>query len=437
MTKKNLNNFSKISPYLTSLRQKVLKSVTSALESFSQKLSSNQTNSKLMSTVRSPLLKTLESAVSSLQKLQPQLPVIESAPLPIINTNQPDEPKVVEANEALPLATVEIKPTEAIAPLLEQPQVVVVNTTPLEIATATEIKPEINASETSPTVPQKVVASNKPPATSPLKDKVKAATQNQAKGQVQPPLKDRVQAELSEAFNFVTTKLVPVVVSFVTVVVEKIDPPLSLALAKFMAIPAIAKGWQNFQTTGFFKRFSTATAPIWRSVRQTLAPVPVPASLKPILTKPTGAIAFVLVLTLIISLKPHPSAIVKAPIPNAIAQPQVNPINKLVPPEKSDISVSPEKVLVAAIQEQVTSISTKYGEALIGSVQTNFKLGRLIVQLTDAWYQLAPERQQELVNEIQQRSQALTFKKLLIADSANNLLARSPAIGTDMVILRQ
>jgi hypothetical protein len=70
-------------------------------------------------------------------------------------------------------------------------------------------------------------------------------------------------------------------------------------------------------------------------------------------------------------------------------------------------------------------------------VQTNFKRGRLIVALNDGWYQLEPTQQTQLVNDLQNRSRSLNFKKLLVADNANHLIARSPVTGDEVIILRK
>jgi len=73
---------------------------------------------------------------------------------------------------------------------------------------------------------------------------------------------------------------------------------------------------------------------------------------------------------------------------------------------------------------------------LLGSVQTNFKRGRLIVALNDDWYQLDPQKQKQLVTDLQNRTRSLNFKKLLVADAQSNLIARSPVTGNEVIILR-
>ncbi len=253
------------------------------------------------------------------------------------------------------------------------------------------------------------------------------------------PLQQKVKAELQEAWSFIQDPLVPTLLTFVTKVVEKIDPPLNMIATKVASVPTVNKSWQNLQTnlqaTSQWKKTSIALAPIGRSLSEFLKPITTSASLKPILAKPLGTFAFVLILSLLLSLKPHPVNSV------AVNQPGSNRISEIIPPEAGDVPISPDRVLISSIQAQVTDISKSYGAALIASVQTNFKLGRLIVQLSDAWYQLNPELQEQLVTDLEKRSQALSFKKLFLLDTEQHILARTSAVmtGTDseMIILRR
>ncbi len=250
------------------------------------------------------------------------------------------------------------------------------------------------------------------------------------------PLAKKVKAELLEAGNFIQTKLLPTLLGFVSKVVEKIDPPLSKALTKVTSNPTVMNTGQKLQATSFWKKASISIAPIGRSLAETLKPLTTSESVRPILAKPVGTVALVLVLTLLLSLKPHAVRAV------AVVQPIPKPeLIEFIASEAGDAPISPEKVLVTSIQAQVVDISKSYGEALIASVQTNFRLGRLIVQLSDAWYQLNPELQEQLVVDLEKRSQALSFKKLFLLDTEQHLLARTSAIategGTEMIILRR
>jgi hypothetical protein len=107
----------------------------------------------------------------------------------------------------------------------------------------------------------------------------------------------------------------------------------------------------------------------------------------------------------------------------------------MLPPPKPELS--PEQSLIAAIQDQVTGITTQYPEGLVLSVEANFLGSRLMVKMGDDWYKLNPSRQDKLVNSILERSRKLDFRKLEIVNSQGTLLARNPVVGNKMIILKR
>ncbi len=251
---------------------------------------------------------------------------------------------------------------------------------------------------------------------------------------------EQVKAELNTAWSFVKQKLVPKILFGLNWVAEKIDPPLTTAWQKIsqqaQATPSLVNTWVKVKSSRTWQQASTATAPLWRSLGEKLEPIANSENVKPLLEKRVAVSTMAAVLVLFILLKPSPAShsVAKVPISKTFGQPADILI---VPAERGDAPISPEQIMITDIQAQVADVSKKYGEALIQSVQTNFRLGRLIVQLTNEWFQLSPVKQDQLMAELFERSQALNFKKLLIADADKHLLARSPAIGGEMVVLKR
>jgi hypothetical protein len=191
--------------------------------------------------------------------------------------------------------------------------------------------------------------------------------------------------------------------------------------------------------------------------------VPLSDGIKRIFDKRAGTIALVTLFSLLLLLKPSHAqsakkvAVVAAPISQPaskkVAAKKVAPkkfadkkiaaekeppaVKDLVKPETGDIPLTAEQIAIAKIKSQVSEVANQYGEALFGSVQTNFKRGRLIVALNDGWYKLEPSKQTQLVKDLQNRAQTLSFKKLFVADAKNNLIARTPVTGEEVIILRQ
>lgn len=103
----------------------------------------------------------------------------------------------------------------------------------------------------------------------------------------------------------------------------------------------------------------------------------------------------------------------------------------------ADLPLKPEPSLIVAIQEQVAEVTDTYADGLIQSVEANFRRSLLIVKAGQAWYELAQSRQDQMANELWRRSQALEFNQLQLLDPEDALLARSPVVGPEMVILKR
>ena len=122
---------------------------------------------------------------------------------------------------------------------------------------------------------------------------------------------------------------------------------------------------------------------------------------------------------------------VKAPAPPVPVSPTPQP--KPTPA----LQLSPEQKLIASIQDQVAEVSDRYSSSLIRSVQANFRSSRLVVKLGDSWYGLSETQQNKLSNELLKRAQQLDFVKLELSDPEGVLLARSPVVGSEMIILKR
>jgi len=269
----------------------------------------------------------------------------------------------------------------------------------------------------------------------------------------------QVKQEFGIAWKFVKEQVTPKILEFLQFSVDKLDPIASniwqKVSTKAAATPSLVEAWEKLQENDAWKKTVTATAPIWRSISGIASQIPLSDNVKRILDKRAGTIALLTLFSLLIILKPshalsqnfRTAAKNSAPVSN-VAQKQPNAIktnpvakpvqsvNDLVKPERGDAPLTAEQIEIAKIQAQVSEVANQYGESLLGSVQTNFKRGRLIVALNDDWYQLDPQKQKQLVTDLQNRTRSLNFKKLLVADAQSNLIARSPVTGNEVIILR-
>ena len=273
-----------------------------------------------------------------------------------------------------------------------------------------------------------------------------------ASAELDSPLVAQVKQEFGIAWKFVKEQVTPKILGFLQITVDKLDPIATnvweKASTKAASTPSLVNAWENLQKNDAWQKTVTATAPIWRSIGGIATQVPLSDEVKRIFDKRAGTIALVTLFSLLIILKPshahsqNAKNVAAAPVsiskPVGKVAPKPPSVNKdLVKPERGDQPLTPEQIAIAKIQSQVTDVANQYGESLLGSVQTNFKRGRLIVALNDGWYKLEPTQQTQLVKDLQNRSQALNFKKLFVADAENHLIARTPVTGNEVVILRQ
>jgi hypothetical protein len=264
-------------------------------------------------------------------------------------------------------------------------------------------------------------------------------------------LANQVKQEFGIAWKFVKEQVTPKILQFLQFSVDKLDPIATniwqKASAKAAATPSLVESWEKLQSNDAWKQTVTATAPIWRSMSGIASEVPLSAEVKQIVDKRAGTIALVTLFSLVLILKPshaHSQNLKKvatnpAPI-SAINQkqplsaPSANPLKADQKPTEAPLTA--EQIAIAKIQTQVSEVASQYGEALLGSIQPNFKRGRLVVALNDSWSQLEPTQQTQLVTDLQTQSRSLNFKKLLVADAENHLIARSPVTGDQVIILR-
>ncbi len=102
-----------------------------------------------------------------------------------------------------------------------------------------------------------------------------------------------------------------------------------------------------------------------------------------------------------------------------------------------DVKLTPEQKLIAELREKVLQLTEDYQEEIVLSIEPNIANKILIVTITDDWYQLETTEQDEIVADMFARSQKLEFRKLAIKDQNDNLVARSPVVGQNMIIFRR
>ena len=126
------------------------------------------------------------------------------------------------------------------------------------------------------------------------------------------------------------------------------------------------------------------------------------------------------------------SAKFKSNLPDLAAPKKPQPVEILPPPP-----LTPEQSLIAAIQSQVAEITDRMGGGLVKSVDADFSIGLLTVKVAEDWYKLNEVEQNQLASQMWKEANSLDFSKLQIANLSGKLIARSPVVGSEMIILER
>lgn len=232
-----------------------------------------------------------------------------------------------------------------------------------------------------------------------------------------------------------------------TLEAEMTEVPASPPVAEVAALPTAAEAEVETDTgeviwlDRFLPSFNKLQAwwnEILRKIRSLLPPSWQETASDLVLT---GILAGIIVAILLISvlLLPQATTEVAEVMPEAIETPpelkapsRPKTVEIAPPPEPV---LTPEQSLVAAIQDEVASLTREYPQGLLNSVEADFLGSRLTITVGEKWYQLSPGKQDRFANAVLQRSRKLDFRKLEIVSIQGNLLARNPVVGNDIVIL--
>lgn len=99
--------------------------------------------------------------------------------------------------------------------------------------------------------------------------------------------------------------------------------------------------------------------------------------------------------------------------------------------------LTPEQYLMAAIQKQMNETTRSYGNELVQSVRINMPASVLKVTVSNDWYQMEAGQQNQFSEEILKETLNLNFAKLEIINAENKVIARSPVVGSEMIILER
>ena len=103
---------------------------------------------------------------------------------------------------------------------------------------------------------------------------------------------------------------------------------------------------------------------------------------------------------------------------------------------QAKLEFTAEQKALAAIEKQIENLAATYDKEGMAIIKPNFVTETLTIQLANNWQELAPDKKEKITNKWLEDSRKLQFKKLEIIDEAGVLVARSPIIGKNIVILQ-
>lgn len=157
-----------------------------------------------------------------------------------------------------------------------------------------------------------------------------------------------------------------------------------------------------------------------------------------------AAVAVVIVVGIASTLLPAQSSKVAdvslakpAPIANITTPAELTAPEAPQPITPSPTVMTPEQNLIVSIKNKVAEISEQYADGLIQSIQPNFQSNSLVIKISESWYNFDRAQQDKLAARMLTRAREFDFSRLEVTDPQGTLIARSPVVGNEMVILQR
>ena len=110
------------------------------------------------------------------------------------------------------------------------------------------------------------------------------------------------------------------------------------------------------------------------------------------------------------------------------------PINLISPPS---LQLTPEQYLITTIIAKMRESTAKINPEIILSVQTNFPASLLRVELSETWYELSENQQNQIAEILYNQAQNFDFTRMELLETSGKPIARSAVIGSNIIILNR
>jgi hypothetical protein len=110
----------------------------------------------------------------------------------------------------------------------------------------------------------------------------------------------------------------------------------------------------------------------------------------------------------------------------------VTPAAPVIQPAKP--IVSPEAALVEAVKSRSQALASLYPAGFIVNLELDANQGLATVTVGDLWFSLTPEQQQQTAQSLWQQARNYQMSGLAVRGTNDQLLARSPFVGTAAIL---
>ena len=127
----------------------------------------------------------------------------------------------------------------------------------------------------------------------------------------------------------------------------------------------------------------------------------------------------------------------QVPTANIATPPEITAPEPPQSVEPIPMVMTPEEKLIVSVKNRVAEITEQYADGLIQSIQPSLQGRSLTVEVGNDWYNFERSQQDKIVARMLVRAKEFDFNRLEITDPQGTLLARSPVVGNEMVILKR
>lgn len=138
--------------------------------------------------------------------------------------------------------------------------------------------------------------------------------------------------------------------------------------------------------------------------------------------------------------RPQPSVLVQPrPAPTPMAATPSPPPAPIPKPTPTPLAIAPSSLVSDSltVRQQLLAICDRYSNALDPTLTLTPSEQRLELMLTNSWYDLSPQKQDQLAQNLWQTAHDLGYQTVIVVDTEGRPLVRDPVVGDNAIVVRR